>query len=90
MAKVPVNTFLFLRRPCSVAAENARLQTAVAEASATRKGVVVEKEEAPAGQKEVFWMKDPKSGYWIPESHFNQIDVAEIREKLLRKKAESA
>ncbi|GAB4841916.1 hypothetical protein Ancab_011872 [Ancistrocladus abbreviatus] len=37
------------------------------------------------GQKqEIFWMKDPKSGNWIPESHFGEIDVADLRrDKLL-------
>lgn len=34
-------------------------------------------------QKENFWMKDPKSGNWIPESHFGEIDVVDLREKLL-------
>lgn len=38
-----------------------------------------------AEQKETFWMKDPKSGNWIPESHFEEIDVAKLREKLLPK-----
>lgn len=37
-------------------------------------------------QKETFWMKDPKSGNWIPESHFGEIDAAELREKFLPKK----
>lgn len=32
---------------------------------------------------QVFWMRDPKTGNWIPESHFKEIDVAELREKLL-------
>lgn len=36
-------------------------------------------------QKQTFWMKDPKSGNWIPESHFQEIDVVELREKLLPK-----
>ncbi|XP_026440765.1 protein SENESCENCE-ASSOCIATED GENE 21, mitochondrial-like isoform X2 [Papaver somniferum] len=33
-----------------------------------------------------FWMKDPKTGNWIPENHFNEVDVAELRNKLLSKK----
>ena len=36
-------------------------------------------------QKNIFWMKDPKSGNWIPENHFGEIDVVELREKLLSK-----
>ncbi|KAI3968902.1 hypothetical protein MKW92_034604 [Papaver armeniacum] len=35
---------------------------------------------------EVFWMKDPKTGNWIPENHFNEVDVADLRNKLLTKK----
>lgn len=34
-------------------------------------------------EKEGFWMRDPKTGNWIPENHFGDIDVAELREKLL-------
>ena len=37
-------------------------------------------------KKEVLWMRDPKTGNWAPENHFNQIDVAELRDKLLPKK----
>ncbi|XP_048128116.1 protein SENESCENCE-ASSOCIATED GENE 21, mitochondrial-like isoform X1 [Rhodamnia argentea] len=45
-------------------------------------GKAVKEEE----EKKVFWMRDPKSGNWIPESHFDVVDVAELREKLLAKK----
>ena len=37
-------------------------------------------------QKEIFWLRDPKSGNWIPESHFGEIDVAKLRERFLPKK----
>ncbi|KAK9726848.1 hypothetical protein RND81_05G241300 [Saponaria officinalis] len=31
-------------------------------------------------KKQVFWMKDPKTGYWIPETHFGGgINVPESR-----------
>lgn len=39
--------------------------------------------------KDVFWMKDPKTGNWLPETHFNQEDVVELREKLLSKASKS-
>ena len=42
--------------------------------------------EISAEQKETFWMRDPKTGNWIPENHFGDIDVAELREKVLSKK----
>ncbi|KAI3847903.1 hypothetical protein MKX03_026142 [Papaver bracteatum] len=41
----------------------------------------IEKESTGA-----FWMKDPKTGNWIPENHFNEVDAAELRNKLLSKK----
>lgn len=39
--------------------------------------------------KDVFWMKDPKTGNWLPETHFNQEDAVELREKLLSKASKS-
>jgi len=30
-----------------------------------------------------FWMRDPATGNWIPEDHFGDTDVAELRAKLL-------
>lgn len=30
-------------------------------------------------------MRDPKSGNWIPENHFGEVDAAELREKFLPK-----
>ncbi|MED6159836.1 hypothetical protein PIB30_117742 [Stylosanthes scabra] len=33
---------------------------------------------------EIFWMRDPKSGNWIPENHFGeQVDAADLRAKFL-------
>nr|WIW57639.1 late embryogenesis abundant protein LEA69 [Pinus tabuliformis] len=40
------------------------------------------KEEAK-GENKCFWMKDPATGNWIPEDHFGDIDVAELRAKVL-------
>nr|ABK23711.1 unknown [Picea sitchensis] len=34
-------------------------------------------------KKKVFWMRDPATGDWIPEDHFGEIDIAELRAKLL-------
>lgn len=44
------------------------------------------KKEAKETATNVFWMKDPKTGNWMPENHFDEVDVAELREKLLSKK----
>ncbi|KAA8540203.1 hypothetical protein F0562_024234 [Nyssa sinensis] len=87
MDRVSVNSFLLLsRRAYTVAAENVRVQSA---ASVMRNATETSSmgKEVPTGQKEIFWMKDPKSGNYMPESHFNEIDVAELREKALYKKA---
>uniref|UniRef100_A0A2N9EY27 Uncharacterized protein n=1 Tax=Fagus sylvatica TaxID=28930 RepID=A0A2N9EY27_FAGSY len=82
MAKVPNNTLLLLRRSYSASVENARVKPVV---TVMRKGAESSGTVA-AEQKETFWMRDPKSGNWIPESHFGEIDVAELREKFLSKK----
>lgn len=34
-----------------------------------------------------FWMKNPRTGYWAPENHFEEVDAAELRAKLLPKKS---
>ncbi|KAF3792292.1 hypothetical protein EJ110_NYTH00423 [Nymphaea thermarum] len=37
--------------------------------------------------KQVYWMRDPITGYWKPEDHFNETDPAELRRaKLIPKK----
>lgn len=32
---------------------------------------------------DVFWMRDPKTGYWIPENRFDEVDAVELRDRLL-------
>ncbi|KAI3455672.1 hypothetical protein Pfo_012335 [Paulownia fortunei] len=81
MAKT-LNTLFSLRRAYAVAAKNVKAQSQV---SIIRKVADSGKETKEIG-KEVFWMRDPKTGNWIPESHFGEVDVAELREKLLSKK----
>lgn len=36
-----------------------------------------------ARKKDVFWMKDPKTGYWVPENRFDEVDAVELRDRLL-------
>ncbi|KAK9282566.1 hypothetical protein L1049_005487 [Liquidambar formosana] len=91
MAKVPINSFVILgRRSYAVVAENVRVQysatNSVMRKAAESGGSTVTTEGAPEKQKEIFWMKDPKTGNWIPENHFGGIDVAELRNKVLSKK----
>ncbi|PON78289.1 Late embryogenesis abundant protein [Trema orientale] len=92
MARVPINSFLILSRRRSYAAvvENVRAQGA---ATAVMRKAAAAEPVAPAAssgvvdeKKETFWMRDPNTGNWIPESHFGEVDVAEQREKLLGKK----
>ncbi|XP_030523966.1 protein SENESCENCE-ASSOCIATED GENE 21, mitochondrial-like isoform X2 [Rhodamnia argentea] len=81
MAKAPVNGMLLLSRRLYGALAEKTAGAAVAAAGGAIGKAVKEEEE-----KKVFWMRDPKSGNWIPESHFDVVDVAELREKLLAKK----
>ncbi|KAL0319485.1 UNVERIFIED_CONTAM: hypothetical protein Sangu_2104700 [Sesamum angustifolium] len=81
MAKT-LNTLFTLRRAYAVAAENVRVTSPV---SIIKKVGDSGKETKEMG-KEVFWMRDPKTGNWIPETHFGEVDVVELREKLLSKK----
>ncbi|KAJ3673179.1 hypothetical protein LUZ60_006553 [Juncus effusus] len=38
-----------------------------------------------ATQKDMYWMRDPKTGYWIPENRFDEVDVVELRNQYLSK-----
>ncbi|XP_057460068.1 uncharacterized protein LOC130750480 [Actinidia eriantha] len=88
MVKVPVNTFLLLSKRAynTVAKQNVGVNKAAS--TAMRKAQLdlssVEKEVA-TGKKEVFWMRDPNTGNWIPETHLHQVDVADLRDKFLPK-----
>ncbi|GMI86043.1 drought-induced 21 [Hibiscus trionum] len=85
MAQLSIRIFQLLSRRsyAVVAAENMKKQAA---ASIMRKTVDSRGEvSADHAEKETFWMRDPKTGNWIPENHFDDIDVAELREKLLSK-----
>ena len=33
------------------------------------------------GNKDVFWMRDPKTGCWIPENRFQEVDAVELRNR---------
>ncbi|KAL0341791.1 UNVERIFIED_CONTAM: hypothetical protein Scaly_1841700 [Sesamum calycinum] len=81
MAKT-LNTLFSLRRAYAVAAENVRVTSPVSIIKKVGDSGKVTKEMG----KEVFWMRDPKTGNWIPETHFGEVDVVELREKLLSKK----
>lgn len=37
-------------------------------------------------KREVFWMRDPKTGNWLPETHFDEIDAVDLRSKIFSNK----
>ncbi|XVF25285.1 hypothetical protein REPUB_Repub13aG0200100 [Reevesia pubescens] len=83
MAQLSIKSFQIVRRSYAVLAENMKEQPV---ASVMRKATDLKAEVSADQQKETFWMRDPKTGNWIPENHFHDIDVAELREKVLSKK----
>ncbi|XP_020239198.1 protein SENESCENCE-ASSOCIATED GENE 21, mitochondrial-like [Cajanus cajan] len=80
MANILVNRSFLLRKRCyGSVAESIRSHvgsTTVKAKSASENGNGNDK-------KEIFWMRDPKSGNWIPENHFGEVDAAELRDKFL-------
>ncbi|CAD6244012.1 unnamed protein product [Miscanthus lutarioriparius] len=42
--------------------------------------------DGAASSKEVFWMRDPQTGCWVPEDRFADVDAAELRLRLLARK----
>ncbi|CAO2163169.1 unnamed protein product [Urochloa humidicola] len=34
-------------------------------------------------EEESFWMRDPKTGCWMPEAHMADVDAADLRARLL-------
>lgn len=67
------------RRGYTVAAENVNMLRKTVDPTRITTG-------NGAVEKEVFWMKDPKTGNWIPETHFDDVDAADLRAKFLSKK----
>ncbi|KAF3792288.1 hypothetical protein EJ110_NYTH00419 [Nymphaea thermarum] len=81
MARTCVKKMLQLRT-YAVLASTARKPTKLPERSSPCK--LVEPQEQT---KQVYWMRDPITGYWKPEDHFNETDPAELRRaKLIPKK----
>ncbi|CAM0952428.1 unnamed protein product [Alopecurus aequalis] len=48
--------------------------------AASRLAAAAQKE---APMKDVFWMREPKSGNWMPENHFHDVHPADLRARLL-------
>ncbi|KAJ8504387.1 hypothetical protein OPV22_005273 [Ensete ventricosum] len=73
MSRVPTNAILLLSRRSHATAAAAVSRVPAAEGlsgAATREGV--------------FWMRDPKTGTWMPENRFRDVDAAELRARFLK------
>ncbi|CAN6306338.1 unnamed protein product [Urochloa humidicola] len=72
------------RRSYGVYARAVNVHVSSAAAGRTTDGAV--DGAGTATKKEVFWMRDPKTGCWIPENQFQEVDAVELRNRLLRYK----
>jgi hypothetical protein len=68
-----------LRSYAAAAAAMTRQEPSAA-AAASRLAAAAQKE---APKKDVFWMREPKTGNWMPENHFQDVDPADLRARLL-------
>ncbi|GJM85299.1 hypothetical protein PR202_ga01736 [Eleusine coracana subsp. coracana] len=39
-----------------------------------------------AASPEIFWMRHPETGCWVPQDRFADVDAAELRARLLGRK----
>ncbi|XP_050234315.1 uncharacterized protein LOC126682622 [Mercurialis annua] len=89
MAKLRFNNFLLLsKRSYAVATENLNMQQILPAMRKAKESMAEDliKGKTNAPKEKTFWMRDPKTGNWIPESHFGEIDAADLREKFLSRK----
>lgn len=70
------------RRAFSAVSQEAAASRAAA-APATN---VLGKKQLPEMEEKSPWVPDPVTGYYRPESHAHEIDVADLREALLKQK----
>ncbi|KAL6661592.1 hypothetical protein ACP70R_000976 [Stipagrostis hirtigluma subsp. patula] len=70
------------RRAYSAVAAAAREEPA-AMAGAGRLPAAAADKAAPKPTNDCPWTRDPKTGYWMPENHLNDVDAAELRARLL-------
>ncbi|KAM0936202.1 hypothetical protein DsansV1_C27g0201091 [Dioscorea sansibarensis] len=78
----------FSLRMTSIATQTTRSQAGV---TATVKAMAAENGGGGDGGATVvkpcvFWMRNPLTGYWIPENRFNQVDPVDLRSQLLSSK----
>ncbi|XP_066387788.1 late embryogenesis abundant protein Lea5-D-like [Miscanthus floridulus] len=62
-------------------------QSSAAAAVATAKTDVAVADASRATTKQdKFWMRDPKTGCWVPENRFEEVDVVELRNRMIHRK----
>ncbi|KAI4331338.1 hypothetical protein MLD38_029531 [Melastoma candidum] len=77
MAKVPVVSSLPCFRTYGAVSGNVQAaRSAVVRAAGS--GSRTDEETSPT-----YWMRDPRTGNWAPETHFEAVDAVDLREKLL-------
>ncbi|KAJ8484984.1 hypothetical protein OPV22_017469 [Ensete ventricosum] len=82
MSRLAMTTVLLLsRRSYAVVAAEASRAPAVDEEVA--RAAAVGGEQGASTREKVFWMRDPKTGNWMPENRFGELDVAELRARFL-------
>lgn len=64
-------------------AENVKAKPAI---SMVTKLANTKGEASSSGEEKVFWMRHPMTGNWVPETHFEEIDIVGLRGKFLGKK----
>ncbi|CAL5005927.1 unnamed protein product [Urochloa decumbens] len=64
----------------AAAAAVARKEPAV---EASGAGAMLPGKVAAKPKEEGFWMRDPKTGCWMPEAHMADVDAADLRARLL-------
>ncbi|CAM0945616.1 unnamed protein product [Alopecurus aequalis] len=85
MPRAPVTTLLALSRRGYAASAVAEVKQRVPAMTARVSGAEGGASQAPSG-RDIFWMRDPKTGNWIPENRFADVDTAELRAQLLSRK----
>ncbi|CAD6265298.1 unnamed protein product [Miscanthus lutarioriparius] len=72
------------RRAFSAAAAAVRKEPVEA-AGKARPAAAADKTAAAAKMEdeESFWIRDPKTGCWMPENHLRDVDAADLRARLL-------
>ncbi|KAL5212130.1 hypothetical protein ABZP36_022977 [Zizania latifolia] len=70
----------------SASASAAEVQQRGPAAMAARISGAASASAASSSSKKIFWMRDPKTGCWVPENRFADVDAAELRARLLARK----